>query len=144
MKRIRKVCLSLILMIVFPFSCFSESTGTENSTDYDWTPVIEAIIGVESEGNSKAVSGNSCGAMQITPVLVKECNSILRRKGSKKRFSLRDRFSINKSKEMFLLIQSFYNPLHSVEMAIRAWNGGIHYSVKRTQRYYDRVMNRMK
>ena len=76
----------------------------------DWNPVMDAIIQVESEGNARAVKGNSCGAMQITPVLVKDCNRILRMRGSNKRYTLADRFSISKSRAMFLLIQSFYNP----------------------------------
>jgi hypothetical protein len=105
---------------------------------------MEAIIQVESEGNPKAKSGSSVGVMQITPILVAECNDILKRRKSKKRFSLADRFSIAKSKEMFLLIQSVHNPLNSIEKAIRAWNGGNHYSVKRTQRYFEKVMNLLK
>ena len=100
--------------------------------------------GSESEGNPKAKSGSSVGVMQITPILVAECNDILKRRKSKKRFTLSDRFSIAKSKEMFLLIQSVHNPLNSIEHAIRAWNGGNHYSVKRTQRYFEKVMNLLK
>lgn len=105
---------------------------------------MEAIIQVESEGNPNAVSGNSCGAMQITPILVRECNEILKRRKSKKRYTLRDRFSVEKSKEMFLLIQSYHNPENNVEKAIRSWNGGMRYSVKHTQRYYNKVMRKMK
>ena len=101
---------------------------------------MQAIIQVESCGNTKAKSGNSCGAMQITPILVKECNNILKKRNSKKRFTLRDRFSLEKSKEMFLLIQSYFNPKNDIERAIRAWNGGNNYSVKRTQRYFSKVM----
>ena len=82
--------------------------------------------------------------MQITPILVKECNQILKRKKSKKRFTLRDRFSVAKSKEMFLLIQSYFNPANNIEKAIRSWNGGMNYSVKRTQRYFEKVMRAMK
>ena len=82
--------------------------------------------------------------MQITPILVAECNKILKRKNSKKRYKLLDRYSISKSKEMFLLMQSVYNPLNSIEQAIRAWNGGNHYSVKRTQRYFEKVMKLLK
>ncbi len=82
--------------------------------------------------------------MQITPILVKECNQILKRKKSKKRFTLRDRFCVAKSKEMFLLIQSYFNPGNNIEKAIRSWNGGMNYSVKRTQRYFDKVMKAMK
>ena len=115
----------------------SEAVKTEN---FDWEPVMKAIVQVESEGNTRAVKGNSCGAMQITPILVAECNNILKKRNSKKRYTLRDRFSLEKSKEMFLLMQSQFNPLNDIEKAIRSWNGGNKYSVKRTQRYFEKVM----
>lgn len=122
-----------------------EQTDTLSvDSSYDWEPVMTAIIQVESGGNANAKSGSSCGAMQITPILVVECNNILKRKKSKKRFSLRDRFSIEKSKEMFVLIQSYFNPLNDIEKAIRSWNGGNNYSVKRTQRYFEKVMSLIK
>ena len=114
-----------------------EAVKTEN---FDWEPVMKAIVQVESEGNTRAVKGNSCGAMQITPILVAECNNILKKRNSKKRYTLRDRFSLEKSKEMFLLMQSQFNPLNDIEKAIRSWNGGNKYSVKRTQRYFEKVM----
>lgn len=110
-----------------------------NSSNYDWSSVMDAIIQVESRGDRKAKSGNSVGAMQITPICVAECNRILKQRNSKKRFKLSDRYSISKSKEMFLLIQSAYNPLNSIEHAIRSWNGGQNYNTKRTQRYYEKV-----
>ena len=56
------------------------SNEASNSSGFDWNPVIQAIVQVESEGNTRAVSGNSCGAMQITPILVKECNDILKKR----------------------------------------------------------------
>ena len=115
----------------------SEAVKTEN---FDWEPVMKAIVQVESEGNTRAVKGNSCGAMQITPILVAECNNILKKRNCKKRYTLRDRFSLEKSKEMFLLMQSQFNPLNDIEKAIRSWNGGNKYSVKRTQRYFEKVM----
>ena len=105
---------------------------------------MDAIIQVESGGDSKAVSGNSVGAMQITPILVKDCNNILQKQKSKKRYTLADRYSVEKSKEMFLLIQSHYNPMNSVEKAIRSWNGGVKYSVRATNMYYRKVMDKMK
>ena len=46
---------------------------------FDWNPVMDAIIQVESGGDTKAVSGNSVGAMQITPILVEDCNLILQK-----------------------------------------------------------------
>ena len=109
---------------------------------FNWNPVMDAIIQVESEGNPKAVSGNSVGVMQITPILVEDCNNILQKQ--KKRFTLADRYSVEKSKEMFLLIQKYYNPTNSIEKAIRSWNGGVHYSVRATNRYFRKVMKQMK
>ena len=111
---------------------------------FDWNPVMDAIIQVESGGDTKAVSGNSVGAMQITPILVEDCNLILQKQKSKKLYTLKDRYSVEKSKEMFLLIQRYYNPTNSIEKAIRSWNGGVHYSVRATNRYYKKVMKIMK
>jgi hypothetical protein len=105
---------------------------------------MEAIILVESEGNPNAVSGNSVGAMQITPILVRECNNILKARGSEKRYTLADRYNVEKSKEMFLLIQSEYNKQNDVEKAIRTWNGGPRYSVRATNGYYQKVLRRMR
>ncbi|MGM9712698.1 MAG: lytic transglycosylase domain-containing protein [Prevotella sp.] len=126
------------------FSLISTSSGYATSRKtFNWTPVINAIIEVESEGNPNAVSGASCGAMQITPILVKECNAILEKRGSKTRYTLKDRFSVEKSKEMFLLMQSQFNPENNVEKAIRAWNGGNRYKIRATNAYYRKVMKAM-
>lgn len=118
--------------------------STVSTANFDWEPVMKAIIQVESEGNTKAVRGKSCGAMQITPILVAECNNILKGRNSKTRYTLRDRFNLEKSKEMFLLMQSEFNPGNNVEKAIRAWNGGNNYNKKRTQRYFEKVMKELK
>ena len=141
--------MSVAAIIVFALACPKASAAgnasRSNKTQaVDWNPVMDAIIQVESEGNPNAVSGASVGAMQITPILVKDCNEILKRKKSKKRFTLADRYSVAKSKEMFLLIQSHYNPENSIEKAIRSWNGGMNYSVRATNGYYRKVMNKMK
>lgn len=116
----------------------------ERSEELDWDPIMEAIIQVESEGNPRATAGRSVGAMQITPILVEECNNILKKRQSKKRYSLKDRYSVKKSKEMFLLIQSHFNPEMNVEKAIRSWNGGVNYTKRGTQRYYQKVMAAVK
>ena len=120
------------------------ATKSKKAEAFNWNPIMDAIIQVESEGNPNAVSGNSVGVMQITPILVRECNDILEKMKSKKRFEMNDRYSIAKSKEMFLLIQSYHNPTNSIEKAIRSWNGGIKYSVRATNRYYKKVMSRLK
>lgn len=143
-KLVKNVLLSLTFMSLIPMTAEAANKGNSSSGQFDWTPVMEAIIKVESEGNPNAVSGNSVGAMQITPILVRECNNILTRRKSNKRFTLADRYNVAKSKEMFLVIQSHYNPENNVEKAIRSWNGGMNYSLKATNRYFQKVMRRMK
>lgn len=110
---------------------------------FDWEPVMNAIIQIESKGNPAAVNGPYVGVLQISPILVKECNNILKSTGSSKRYSLSDRFNATKSKEMFVIIQSFHNPLNSVDKAIRLWSGGIRYNVAKTQAYFRKVMRHM-
>jgi len=138
-------CLLCMILMLAPMNA-SAGTKGKKSSKFDWNPVIDAIIEVESNGKADAVDkgGKSCGAMQITPILVEECNRILELRKSKKRYSMKDRFSVSKSKEMFLLFQSFYNPMNSVELAIRSWNGGMGYTKKGTQRYFEKVMSKMK
>ena len=142
---IKKASVSLMALTMTCAAYAGGSAAQSTKTSgVNWNPVMDAIIQVESEGNPNAVSGNSVGAMQITPILVKDCNNILKKKKSKKRFTLADRYNVAKSKEMFLLIQSHYNPENSIEKAIRSWNGGVKYSVRATNRYYKKVMAKLK
>lgn len=138
----KKIVLTISVLLATAVTGYAR--GDKNSQSFDWNPIMEAIIQVESEGNSKAVSGKYCGAMQISPILVEECNNILKARGSSKRYTLKDRFSVEKSKEMFLLIQSRFNPSNNVERAIRAWNGGNNYKVRSTNGYYRKVLSAMK
>lgn len=142
MNRLFKVLwLNLITLLFVPFSVYAGNDGTRESSQVNWEPIMNAIIQVESGGNRLARNGNQCGAMQITPICVAECNKILKLRKSKLRYNLADRFNVQKSKEMFLLIQSYHNPMNDVEKAIRSWNGGAKYSVKGTQRYFEKVMS---
>lgn len=138
--------VKVVFLIIFSFVLMpvhAERSGSSYSyseSEKDWKPVIEAIMQVESNGRDNAKRGASVGVLQITPILVAECNNILRLRKINKRYKLSDRKNRQKSIEMFLLFQSWFNPQKDVELAIRSWNGGMHYSVKRTQRYFDKVM----
>ena len=138
------VCLMALTFTLIASAGGGNVKSSTKTSDIDWNPVMDAIIQVESEGNPKAVSGNSVGAMQITPILVKDCNDILKRQKSKKRYTMNDRYSVAKSKEMFLIIQKYYNPENSIEKAIRLWNGGVKYTTRATNRYYKKVLAQMK
>ncbi len=142
----KKAMFSLMALLLASTMAFAKgkTTKSNSTSSFDWSPVMEAIIQVESNGNPNAVSGNSVGVMQITPILVRECNEILKKQKSKKHYTMDDRYSIGKSKEMFLLIQKYYNPENNIEKAIRSWNGGMKYSVRATNRYYRKVLAQMK
>ena len=81
-SRIAKILVFTVLMVFVAVKASAEESGEEM---FDWEPLMEAISQVESEGNAKARNGNCCGAMQIKPILVEDCNLILRSRGSKKK-----------------------------------------------------------
>lgn len=136
MRQIKKLLLILCMMLGISINANANENG---GNDYNWDAIIDAIIQVESQGDKNARHDSSLGVLQITPVCVTECNNILRRKKSKKRFSLSDRLSIKKSKEMFILIMNEFNKKHSAKEACRIWNGGIHSkSVK--QKYWEKFL----
>lgn len=136
MRQIMRSLKKLVLVILF--ACIGVNASYSQS--FNWTRVINAIAIVESNNNPRAVGGGgSVGLLQITPILVRDCNKILAKQKSSKRYTLSDRYSSEKSKEMFVIIQEYYNPSHNVEKAIRLWNGGPGYSVRGTQKYYNKV-----
>jgi soluble lytic murein transglycosylase-like protein len=128
--------LIILVMLMLPIS-ISAQEGK-----FDWNPVMDAIIQVESKGNPKAhnKNGDCAGILQITPGLVKQCNTWLKAKKSKKRYTLSDRYNVKKSKEMFVMVQKHYNKSNNVEKAIRVWNGGPGYTLEGTNGYYRKVM----
>jgi len=130
---IKKLALTILLCFMIGNGAFSQST-------FNWTKIINAIAIVESNNNPKAVGGGgSVGLLQITPILVKDVNNILKKQNKSKRYCLADRYNAEKSREMFIIIQEYYNPHHNIEKAIRLWNGGPNYSNRSTQIYYNKV-----
>lgn len=107
--------------------------------DGRWKDVVKAIAHVESKNKKKAISkcGNYAGFLQISKVVVDDCNRIIGRK----KYKYNHRFDKTKSIEMFYIIQNYYNPDSDVEKAIRLWNGGPKFSKKKTERYFKSVMD---
>ena len=138
MRKIQKLILS-ILMSVFALTV---NASTTNDT-YDWSRIMNAIIHVESRGVSHAYNphGDCVGVLQIRPIVVKECNNSLRAQGSTKRFTLNDRYSAEKSKEMFILLQNHFNKEHSLEKAAICWKYGFYANWRNCPKdYYKKVM----
>ena len=142
------------LILICIISLLSINVNAQNENEYDWSQVMNAIIQVESKGNPKAVdaSGTCVGILQIKSILVKEVNNILRMEKEKKRYTDSDRYNVEKSKEMFIILQEHFNKNHNVEKAIRYWNAGFYYEKaygtaalnRKTKNYYKKVMNHYK
>jgi len=142
MRKIFKKLLLSCLMLAFSF------TASAQNESYDWTKVMDAIIKVESKGNPKAhnPNGNCAGILQITKILVREANQILKKNKSQKHYTYADRYNAEKSKEMFILLQEHFNPEHNVEKAIKCWNCGFYHKTKNEWKnksidYWKKVMS---
>jgi len=112
----------------------------------DTKVLINALIEVESLGNDAAIGdlhlvGNEAvGALQIRPVMIREVNRILKIQKSKKRFKRSDRFSRERSIEMFMVWKNHHHPNASFEKISRNWNGGPRgYKKKGTRYYWEKV-----
>jgi hypothetical protein len=113
--------------------------------------LIDAIISVESN-NGKRVYGDlnlgepSVGVLQIRPIMVDDVNRILRLQGYDKEFSYNDRYSKERSIEMFLIYTNYYafDHLDNHEHIARIWNGGPDgYRQYATLHYWNKVNKRI-
>ena len=138
MKRETRIGVIVIILSVLFF------IGIAKCQARDWSRVTAAIAQVESKNNPRAVNGDAVGLLQIRPILVRDINRILRLRNSTKRYTFADRYNPQKSREMFEIYQSYYNPSGSVEKAIRLWNGGSGYTNRGTEQYYRKVRREMK
>lgn len=131
----------LLLLTFFSINSFSETNDTKV---YDWDKVINALIEVESKGDEKAVSKNKkfVGILQISTILVDDCNRII----GEKKYTYNCRYDKTKSIEMFKIMQNYYNPKKDLMFAIRMWKGGPTWKTNRidTKEYYNNVMKEYK
>lgn len=81
----------------------------------------EAVCTVESGGNALAIGdgGRAAGVAQIWAITVKDVNRFA---GTK--FTLNDRFNVEKSRQMFQLYVNHYGKGKSDEIKAKIWNGG--------------------
>lgn len=143
--------LTILILLI---SCFSGRGGQMVFTDYmDRFPsilprieleirkskILSSIIQHESRGNEKAINRgeDAVGILQIRKIYVDECNRI-----SGKRFSYSDRWSAEKSIEMFHIIMDYYAPDYDVDKVCMMHNAGkiSHRSMRITKQYRADVM----
>ena len=108
--------------------------------------LIQALGFIESGGNSKAIGDlplgePSVGLLQIRPIMVKEVNRILKKKGLTKKFKNSDRKHASKSIEMFNIWADAYHLDSSFEKMARNWNGGpTGYKKNATLHYWSKIL----
>jgi hypothetical protein len=111
--------------------------------------LLNALIFVESRGIENTVGDKhlgkpSVGVLQIRPIMVAEINRILRKQKVEKRFKLKDRFSREKSIEMFMIWKNYYHRDNNFETIARNWNGGPNgFRNKRTKKYWYKVKRKL-
>jgi hypothetical protein len=132
--------LSVIYLLFFNLATSSADVVRVKLTKID--NLIKAVIHVESRGDSMAYNSkeDAVGVLQIRPIMVREVNRLL---GFDK-YTLKDRWSVGKSKEMFNIVRQNTKDATDEKVA-RRWNGGGNgHKKKSTLGYWDRVKEQLK
>ena len=153
----RYIVLLLAFGCITPTEKVKERTiiSVANTDDYNyskWDTFVDAVIYVESRGNDSAVgdNGKAVGCLQIHPIMVREVNRLLAKYDIPKTYTLEDRYSREKSIEMFNIISEEYYCCEDytfeeyAEIVARRWNGGPRGDKKRsTIKYWNNVQKRI-
>ena len=111
-------------------------TAEQDSSLSDWDILQLAIMKTESNFDPTQVGKTKdYGINQITPIFVAEANRIV----GENRYTHQDAFDIQKSIEMFNIIQDKHNKTHSIDKAINLHNPGGS-SIGYSKRVYDNIM----
>ena len=108
--------------------------------------LMSAIIHVESRGNADAYneSSGAVGCMQLMPIMVKEVNRICKLRGIQKSYTMDDRWSCEKSKQMFRIWYNFHHRRSSAERIARHWWGGPKWGEHAiSMSYWNKVKDRL-
>ena len=119
--KIIEIMRKRFLLMISVFMCLCVNTQAQKASDSEWNDLIWSIAQHESKQNANARNGQYLGILQISPVLVNECNKI----AGYRKFTNADRASREKSIEMFNTIQGRYNPQRDMNLAVRIWGAGL-------------------
>jgi hypothetical protein len=95
------------------------------NTEHETNHLLSALMFVESnfDDSAYAVGEDAVGVLQIRKTMVDDVNRILKRQKKDYRFTYDDRWSRNKSIQMFDIYVMHYG-LSTAEEVARCWNGG--------------------
>ena len=107
------------------------------NTEHETNHLLSALMFVESRFNDSAyaIDEDAVGVLQIRKTMVDDVNRILKRQKKDHRFTYDDRWSRNKSIQMFDIYVMHYG-LSSAEEVARCWNGGPRGMDKEATVYY--------
>ena len=109
--------------------------------------LITAIIWIESSNNDSALNKkeNAVGCIQIRQIMLHEVNRICNMTDNGLFFDLDDRWSRDKSLQMFNIWRQYHHPNDTLEKIARNWNGGPKgYANRKTNRYWKKVKKQLK
>lgn len=116
----------ILILAVFAGGCYIGKTYLNPKTEEkyiidtipSWEVFTRALIQTESGGNPNAIGKtNDVGILQLTPIYVRDANRI-----AHSQYTLDDRYDVEKSLEMFTIINDHYNPDHDIDKAIQLHN----------------------
>lgn len=145
----RVALLAIIIFIDSPNinTCHTNTGGIPFDEPNIESELLSAIIQVESGGDSTkhAKGEDAVGCLQIRKIMIRDVNRILKRQKNKKKFRYKDRWSCEKSKEIFDIVIEYYLPGACDEDIARLWNGGPRGPVKKnTKKYWRKVLKKLK
>lgn len=148
-KEMLRMLIASIVLI-----CSGFAYGNKIPKTLDELFWLNAKIESQHKANPKPSPGTEWekarGILQIRPIMVREVNRLLKLKKKKQRYTLKDRLSVSKSREMYMVYMKFWCPrkkalkngkLTDVVRAARLWNG---LGIKSTEKYARKIRKQIK
>ncbi len=110
-------------------------------------PLMNAMIQVESRGKDSIIgdNGKAIGILQMHKIAVRSVNKILKKNDIDLEYSYDDRYSREKTIEMYWIWRNSKHSNHSDEVIARSWNGGPKGPNKSaTLHYWNKVVKEIK
>lgn len=145
----RRKIPNTVFILALALLTFSVVAEPPKNWSTELTSVRTAMEWVESSNNPNAVnkSEDAVGILQIRPVMVAEVNRILAGRKDTRRYTLADRYSPVKSREMFGIYTDYWckhRDIYTAEYVAKVWNGGPGGpNNPRTEVYWQKVRRKM-
>ena len=122
--------------------CILLSLSIVGASEVPKDRLLGAVIFVESRYTAGIIKKDesAVGILQIRPIMIEDVNRICRLLHVPRRYYLKDRLSVEKSIEIWYIVQQWYNPQYDLTLACIVWNGRC-YSGDGDQHYLALVKN---